>query len=108
MTNEILALAAAAAILTTAAAAEQFRLKYQTTVELLENGEVVGTKRVKGGTLIELVESPTSDAATSPAKAAKPDGSEHWAMVKVVPVRNPDDNSVLVIDYQPLTEGEVE
>ena len=176
-------------LLASVAPAEQYRLKYSATVEVIEDGKSVRTKRLKAGTILETPseaevhtpaapeakgEKPTAskrtksempyslfrterpksgtwfrakvelsdyynydfegkqskywsirievekpgggfDATTSGyVKRATPagktlgtllrDGGIHWAMLKLVPVRNPDDDSVLVLDCQPLED----
>lgn len=178
-----------AMLLASVAPAEQYRLKYSATVEVIEDGKSVGTKRLKAGTILETpseaevhtpadpeakgekptaskrtksempyslfrterpksgtwfrakvelsdyynydfegkqskywsirieVEKPGGGFDTTPSgyvKRATPagktlgtllrDGGIHWAMLKLVPVRNPDDDSVIVLDCQPLED----
>lgn len=178
-----------AMLLASVAPAEQYRLKYSATVEVIEDGKSVGTKRLKAGTILET---PAAEEVPNPAaaetKGEKPtsakrtksempyslfrterpksgtwfrakvelddyynydfegkqskywsirleiekpnggfdatpsgyvkrttpagktlgtllrDGGCHWTMLKLVPVRNPDDDSVLVLDCQPLED----
>lgn len=183
-----------AMLLASVAPAEQYRLKYSATVEVIEDGKSVGTKRLKAGTILEMPaaeeaadpaaaepknEKPTTKSAASKIRTKsempyslfrterpksgtwfrtkielsdyynydfegkqskywsirleieKPnggfdatpsgyvkrttpagktlgtllrDGGCHWTMLKLVPVRNPDDDSVLVLDCQPLED----
>ena len=63
-----LPLVLALALASVALHAEQYRLKFPATVDILEDGKVVGSKKLKAGTVIEVPD--TSDAATPQGKAA--------------------------------------
>lgn len=63
----IIAIAAFAAL---DANAEQYRLKVATSVDIVEDGEVVGTKRLKAGTVFELAGATTSTKSTEAAEPA--------------------------------------
>ena len=52
-----------AAVAITATSAEVYRLKLPATVDIVEDGEVTGTKKLKAGTLVALAEeTPAADA----------------------------------------------
>lgn len=53
--------------------AEQYRLKFPTTVDIIDGSEVIGSKRLKAGTLISLE---TEEAKTSEKKDATPSAKE--------------------------------
>lgn len=69
----------AAALLAATTLAEQYRLKFPATVDILEDGSVIGTKKLKAGTIVEIqsqtdtdVKTPTTGATrTAPGRAGR-------------------------------------
>lgn len=57
-----------AALLAVSAFAEQYKIKITATVDVLEDGKVVGQKRLKPGTVIEVVEADAPAAAAAQTK----------------------------------------
>lgn len=69
MTNNLF-LAALVSLLAISAAAEQYKLKLPVTVDIIEDGEVVGTKKLKAGTVLQLADEAAADEKPQ-AKAGK-------------------------------------
>lgn len=67
-----LPLVLALALASVALHAEQYRIKFPATVDILEDGKVVGSKKLKAGTVIEVAKS----SATQPKKPAAKESSE--------------------------------
>ena len=60
-----------AALMAASTFAEQYKIKFTATVDILEDGKVVGQKRLKPGTIVETVESEATAAVESAAQPAK-------------------------------------
>lgn len=60
MTNNLI-LAALVSVLAISATAEQYKLKFPATVDIVEDGEVVGTKKLKAGTMLQLADEAAAD-----------------------------------------------
>lgn len=61
----------AAALLAVTSIAEQYRLKFSATVDILEDGSVTGTKKLKAGTVLELAAQTDTDVKTHTAGATR-------------------------------------
>ena len=57
------------AVVALASGGEQLRLKFPATVDILDGGKVVGQKKLKAGTVIEVADAPAA-AGANEAKAA--------------------------------------
>lgn len=64
-------LAIAAALLAATTIAEQYRLKFPATVDILEDGSVTGTKKLKAGTVVEISSQTDTDVKTPTAGATR-------------------------------------
>ena len=67
-----------AALLAATTIAEQYRLKFPATVDIIEDGSVIGTKKLKAGTVLELaaktdtdVKTPTSGTRMAPGRSGR-------------------------------------
>lgn len=64
-------LAIAAALLAATTIAEQYRLKFPATVDILEDESVTGTKKLKAGTVVEISSQTYTDVKTPTAGATR-------------------------------------
>lgn len=53
---------------------EAYRLKYITTVDIIEDGKAIGTRKLKPGTLVEIVDT-QEQAEAAPTTSAVPSGA---------------------------------
>lgn len=87
MSCKTIMIAGAFALSAFAAIGETLKIKYITTVDIVEDGQVVGTRKLKPGTLVEVVDASTGDAAKPGAeKGAQPTQGGKLRLSKLSPV----------------------
>ena len=69
-----------------AAVGETLKIKYVTTVDIIEDGQVVGTRKLKPGTLVEVAEQSGEAAKPGAEKGAKPAHGGKLRLSKLSPV----------------------
>ena len=69
-----------------AAVGETLKIKYVTTVDIIEDGQVVGTRKLKPGTLVEVVEQSGETAKPGAEKGAQPAHGGKLRLSKLSPV----------------------
>ena len=70
--SKLIAALSVAALAAVASGGESLRLKFPATVEIVEDGKVVGQKKLKAGTLVEVAdEQPPASGSATAARASK-------------------------------------
>lgn len=70
-------------VISVSALAEQYRLKFAATVDVIEDGNVTGQKRLKAGTVLELAETASSEVEAA-SDGSKKMSSKFGKKVKLV------------------------
>lgn len=73
-------------MLASAAVGETLKIKYATTVDIVEDGQVVGTRKLKPGMLVEVAEQSGETAKPGAEKGAQPAHGGKLRLSKLSPV----------------------